>query len=229
MKLRKIIFLTIIATISMTASALMANSVILDQSPEAVGGTINGPWNNVYNEERFYDKINFLSSATITGMDLFIEDDYGAVGQSVIVSLITGDYVNSPQNFTETISIKDFDGGGMTYDWSYNDRTGRVARVHVDFTTPLSLLSDTDYWIGLSGESWELSALGLTGASGPTVDGLSAIINSSNTVWNWQVEMPYRLEGELSGSSPVPIPATALLFGSVITGIAGIRRKFNKA
>ena len=225
MKYNKIIFIAAVVAAFVMASTVMASSVILDQSPEVIGGTFNGPWNNVYEASRYYDRISFASPVTITGMDLFIDDGYGFEGQSVIVSLITGDFSNSPQNFLETISIKDYDGAGMAYDWSYNGETGTVARAHVDFTTPIYLLPGTDYWIGLSGEIEELSYLGLIDSSGPTVDGLSALINSSNTNWNWPVEMPYRLEGELSGPSPVPVPPSFLLFGSSLMGTVFIRRR----
>jgi len=117
--------------------------------------------------------------------------------------------------FTESISLIDTDGA-----------RGNTNRKHVDFTNPVSLLANTDYWISMSGGTLaspiELGMLGLRDPNAPQDS--SMIFRNGNDPWLDPRpvfgDMAFRLHGAV-----VPIPPSVWLFGSGLLGLVGMARR----
>ena len=200
-------------------------ATIWDYSPETTGALLSSwSWNNESCCQNFAEQVNFSDPVRLTGMDIYGDTGYGAFGTPVIVRIWTDD-AGQPgtliHEFGEALSIIDRDGAA-------SGPTNR--RKHADFTTSIELAANTDYWIGMSGDSSasgfnDIKQSGLvTGApddssmaefSGTTFQGMT-----KDLYGDYLGDMAFRLEGVV-----VPLPAAAWLFGSALLALIGISRR----
>jgi len=183
-------------------------AVILDHSPDAVGGTQSPAYANNATGQNFGDDVFTISNShTLSGMDLYVGSQWASLGQSVTIR-IWADGGGTPStllhDFTETISILDTDG---IAGWVPTTR-----RAHVDFTPAITLNAGT-YWIGMSGTNSELSVYTTRGASGsPLLDG--KVAQFSGTTYSHMANIgdtAMRLYGD--SFTAVPEPASIAMWG----------------
>src|SRR5262249_30423935 len=144
----------------------LAADIVWDYSPATTGADISPPdppggaWVNQAQLQNFAEHFIFSTPTQIDGMDIYTRPDFATVGQSARIGL-RADGAGTPgallADFTLPISIVDTLGTSGP----------NQVRAHVDFTTPLMLMADTTYWIGMSGTTTELGQLGLSGPRAP--------------------------------------------------------------
>ena len=139
--------------IALVSTPVNASTIIWDYSP-ATTNTISGlssRFVNVSTSTNFAESVSFSVPHLLTGMDIYSNDAFGAVGNNVTIR-VRLDNAGTPSNlihdFSETITLIDDEGIG---DWS------SVNRKFVSFSFPLLLEADRTYWIGMSGESQSVS------------------------------------------------------------------------
>jgi hypothetical protein len=143
------------------------STVIWDQSPDAIGGTLtSGRWLN-NNSQAFADPVKLTRPAIVTGMDVYMDSHYGATGVSATIRIRSGSHLGRLREFVETITIVDTDG---------TNSIGCLHRLHVDFTYLVSLLCGVEYWIGMSSPSnaQTFAQAGIIGGAGPLLDNQTA-------------------------------------------------------
>nr|WP_281415179.1 PEP-CTERM sorting domain-containing protein [Geobacter hydrogenophilus] len=198
------------------AGGTVHGEVILDNSPSRIGATIfggYGSFSNFLSLQSFADNINFVSGATITGMDIYSVPYKGTIGQQVTVRL-WADNGGEPgillDTINTTISIIDNDGA-----------TSGNNRKHADIT-PLLLTADTTYWIGMTGNPSEIEQ---------TI--LNNVDDNKMTVFNdgsWYIlgrDMAFRLEGDINPST-VPEPSSFILLGAGLAGVGLLTRRMRQ-
>jgi hypothetical protein len=211
--MKKVLLAGLAISLVVISSGSAFASVIWDYSPATYSAaTVSTDWSNYSTAQNFAEKVSFATGATVTGIDIYSGSNWGVVGESVTVRLWS-DVSGAPglllQDIVTTISKVDTDGA-----------TGSFTRKHADFSS-LLLTPGTNYWIGMSG-SGELAQAGLL-----TIDDDSMAYFSGTTflaVLPGLGDMAFRLEGT-TGNSPVPEPATMLLFGTGIAGLAAVSRR----
>jgi len=202
-----------VSMITATANA----AVIWDYSPETTGASLSSSWNNDSCCQNFGEQVSFSDPVRLDGMDIYSEEGWGTVGTPVVVR-IWSDVAGLPgtlmHEFKETLSIIDKDGA---------IHLGNV-RKHADFTTSIVLNANTNYWIGMSGDSSQgfndIKQSGLLGG----VDDSSMATFSGTTFDSMSPthvgDMAFRLHGAV-----VPLPPAVYLFGSGILGLVGLARR----
>lgn len=152
--------LTMLAALTLACFSgdAVADYIVVDRSPGAVGGTITSDyWTNETNDQNFGDEVTLVDTTLIIGMDIYMAVDFGAVGDTATVRVwddgggLPGTLIHE---FAELVSIVDTDGA---VDGNH--------RVHVDFTAPITFLGGTSYWIGMSGTSTTFTQTAVTGSS----------------------------------------------------------------
>ena len=115
------------------------------------------------------------------------------------------------------VSIIAYQSGG--YFWESGVLTG-TGSDWAELDTGIVVVSDFSTWFGSS------STLDFTSTGAPIVFGFAAgnsdSIDVSNLYDNWSLTITY------DESTVIPEPATMLLLGSGLIGLAGFRRKFRK-
>ncbi len=220
--LTKTVILAAIATVLSAANA--SALVLLDRSPDAYPGAalLPGPVGDHSNERRsqhFADSFSFGTNVTLNGMGLYSGVNWGVVGETVTVQLWSDNAGSAGallQEFQEKISSVNKAGASTAY---------YISQKYVDFTSPISLLANTTYWIGMSGGTpavfGQLAQLGLNSAQ----DGKSDVFSLNSLV------TPGASVGDVSmrlyGSNSVPDGgSTIAMLGLALTAVAGARRKF---
>jgi hypothetical protein len=201
--------------------------LVWDYSPATYSGATQSPeigygLTNLSTAQNFAERVFILNSTSLTGMDIYARSSGGGLTNPVALGASTtiriwNDLVGTPDgplhNFTETVSVIDTDGALGT----------DVIRIHVDFTNPVVLDANTEYWVGMSGTSVNIGQLGLAGVMAPEnsrmyrFNGTTPIIQTGD----FAGDMAFRLHGdEITEVSSTPEPASMALLGS--TGIGGI-------
>ena len=151
----------------------------------------------------------------MTGMDLYMASNFGAIGDSATIRIRSDSHIGPLTEFVETVSIIDTDGTASI---------DSLHRVHVDFTSPVSLVGGVEYWVGMSGlfPPSVLVQAGIRDGIGPLLDNQTARY-SGITFDAFATDVgdtPFRLWG-----APIPIPGTLWLFASGLLGMIGIAKR----
>jgi hypothetical protein len=147
--------------------AHVISTVIWDQSPDTIGGTLtSGKWLN-NNSHSFADPVKFTGPVIVTGMDVYMDLLYGAIGASAAIRIRSGSHLGRLTEFVENVSIDDDDG---------TNSIECLHRLHVDFTNPASLMCGIEYWVGMSSASNvpTFAQAGIVGGVGPLLDNQTA-------------------------------------------------------
>ncbi len=189
--------------LGLVAAAARADTIVLDRSPAATGGSGTPSYSNKSTSQNLAERVRFDDAVLLTGMDIY-SSATGVLGQDATIRVwadASGEPGSLLHNFSETISALDGDGA-----------TSGNTRKHVDFSAPLALSAGVDYWVGMSGSSVDIGQLGMW--NNPYDDSLMA--KFSGTSFSGMVstgDMAFRLYGD--GDSPVPTPSAAV-------GLAGL-------
>lgn len=202
----------LIATAILLACAGQVRAgVIWDYSPVTTGAAVSSNFfsNNTANQN-FAERIQFGSSTTVTGMDIYMATNRASVGETGTIRFWSdnaGEPFDLLSEFSETVTAVDSIGA-----------VGGNQRVHVDFSNALVLDANTQYWIGMSGIGW--TQTGLRNVDDSRMAQFQG--NNFQTFTGTSVgDMAFRLHGSVG---QVPEPASLAIFGTICL-VGMVRRR----
>ena len=229
--MKKLLYSMVLFILTIIAAGAASAAVLWDWSPQKYGDISDEKgWHNMAVGQNFAEQIKFSTDITLTGMDIWQSNVFTTTKDDDVRVKIWNDTGGAPGTpahsflnqitglFTETIGT-----GVDSFD---------IKRVHVSFDTPLTLLADTYYWIGMSGTKTDLLNLGLMSfATGSPADPRPAPGDSQMALFRENAysslekvgDMAFRLYGNTN--SPVPEPTAMILFGMGLLGLTGAGRK----
>jgi hypothetical protein len=206
------------ATVLVIATAANAD-ILIDQSPDVVGGAIQSTWINQAASQNFLVQFTLSQAADITGFDIY--SSYPVTSGTSGTLKIREDSSGLP-NSTNLLSVTSsisVDQVGATLPAYAGDN-----RLHVDLSSP-ELLAAGTYWIGLSGTSTEIGWTSLTtGPLGPS----DQVLLGGDTVEGHPTniyDLSFRIEGTLAGAVPEPSTWAMMIIGFCGVGFMAYRRK----
>jgi hypothetical protein len=211
--MRPIQFALVLAAVLLAPASGMAE-ILWDGSPAGTGLILNRLVKNEDGLQYFGEVATFSQPVIVTGMDIYTGQGWGELGGEAKVR-IWQNSIDRPgsvlREAVETISAIDHEGSAALVDF----------RVHVDFTTPISL-APGDYWFGMSGYGYDLAQWTLVQPGPP----------GNNRMYQFQPEwdyvgftgtgvgdMPFRLHG-------VPEPSSFVL--AILGALLAVRSRSQK-
>lgn len=187
------------------ASSAAASPIVVDWSPQALGGTVsNNAYMNRTGSQHFAEAVSFDTTTLVDGMDIYSGGRYGALGTLVDIT-IWADNGGRPGELLGRFgsSLSAIDGDGAS--------SGNL-RKHADFAG-FTMAADVLYWVGMAGQTAELAQAALRAAEGgdgrmAQFTGMGGFLGDSKAG-----DMAFRLYGNAMGRAAMPEPGSLALFG----------------
>jgi len=125
-------------------AAALAGDLIWDYGPSS--GTLNGCWQNITGSQNFADDVNFADTTNITSIVIFT--CIGPTAGTVHIK-VRDDAGGFPSN------VLLYDADVVPTSWAADPDTGGYA-VSADLPGGFSATGGTTYWVGMSGNGFEL-------------------------------------------------------------------------
>lgn len=211
------------ASIIATSSDARAADLVWDWSPVTTGATATtAGYSNRLDFQHFAERVSFVDSLKIVGMDIYADDRWAHIGTSVLISIYADDQ-GRPGNviqhsFTHVSQVDRAGAPEQPVQTMFGPAT--LQRVHADFSG-FTMQAGVGYWIGMTGwgSANELTQAGL--ANVPGGDDSMALFGAFDHFIQVTSggDMAFRLY-----AASIPEPSTALM---AFLGVFGLlaRRK----
>jgi len=203
----------VVVSIQQPAQAFL----LFDQGPDTGSVRLTGDLTNMTGSTNWADKVDlFYSSAVVTDYLFFTGLNPADNSFTTMQVTLRSDASDSPGAViaTESVDATNFYVYGA-------DPSNTYYEVDLKLTTPWTLSSGTQYWIGASGNGFDAGQLVMTPSNSSLADGqLAQFDGSTFTGMNTIGDQAFALEG-----TPTPEPASMVLVGLGIAGLIAGRRK----
>jgi hypothetical protein len=204
----------VLAAGAVAVAAPSAAAVIVDYSPNTLGGPIENPgYANIGTWQNFVSQVTFGSNVTLTGMDVFSEAWGGSLNESVTIKIYNG--TSAPTTlltqFNDLIDAIDSDGTTLY---------PIMNRKYSMFDVPVNLVAGT-YWIGMTSTFGNLGQ-GMSQAPNGTPTAMVLGTNPLGVFGGGNSTAFFRL---YAGATATPEPGMIGLLGFGLAGLALARRR----